>query len=305
MFTLTVFSKDRALQLDLTLNSVKENLPFFDNIVVLYNISSPSFHKGYEILMKQHPDVKFIRQKGSIFKNMSSIIDDCGTEYFCMCTDDMIAYTSYRSSVNIHKAFQTPLPHEAGHTINIAVFSLRNGRNITKRNSAAVRTTMPDHMPLFLSDGDTDCIYWSWTSIPYGGYWGYPLSTDGHIYRTKTIASVFEELVVLDRYYSNNKGVPRAKHAWAQTPNVIESKMQRSIYDLETVCACPPRSCFVNSPNNRVQDVATNSHGDRYSYSQQDLNDKFLDGARIDLSKLHFGFIECPHTEIDILEGLV
>ena len=302
MLTSIVFSKDRALQLDLTLRSIKANLGFFDEVVVLYDISSDEHKLAYEKLSKEHENVQFIRQVGhykNIFVATQTIIKNSKNDYIGMFTDDIIAYRQTTNGRKILDALET-LVDGSDEAVYPFVFSLRLGGNTTQREhyGELYNDILPE---VFQVD---DSLFWMWTMIPYGGYWGYPLSLDGHIIRKKQWLTFFEELVILDRHYSNKGVVPRAKFSWAQTPNTIESKLQRNNYDLTNVMCSAVESCIVNSPNNRVQNDVQNSSGDVYNYDAEYLNTLFLNGARIALQKINFPEIRCPHTEIDILEGL-
>ena len=105
---------------------------------------------------------------------------------------------------------------------------------------------------------------------------------------------MFDEMWYLDQRYE-----------WAQTPNSVESTMQRFWTHGRPLIASFTESVVVNSPNNRVQDShLSNRFGEAYSYDADALLEKYLLGRRINIDKLDFGQIECPHTEINILKGL-
>ena len=97
MFTSIVFSKDRALQLDLTLNSIKSRIPCtqygypIHRIDVLYT-TSKEHENSYETLIKEHQDVNFVRQSASIFSDIKKLVDTSLDEYVCFFTDDDIVY---------------------------------------------------------------------------------------------------------------------------------------------------------------------------------------------------------------------
>ena len=58
-------------------------------------------------------------------------------------------------------------------------------------------------------------------------------------------------------------------------------------------------SKLVNTPSNVVQDVFQNRAGEEHGYSVKDLNDKFLAGESIDLTKIDFSKIEGCHQELE------
>jgi hypothetical protein len=120
------------------------------------------------------------------------------------------------------------------------------------------------------------------------------MSVDGHIFRKKEAEAMFDEMWYLDQRYE-----------WTQTPNSVESIMQRFWTHGRPLIASFTGSVVVNSPNNRVQDShLSNRFGEAYNYDADTLLEKYLLGRRINIDKLNFGQIECPHTEIDILKGL-
>ena len=59
-------------------------------------------------------------------------------------------------------------------------------------------------------------------------------------------------------------------------------------------------SVLVNSPNNRVQDDFKNVSGSSFSFEQEDLNEKYLEGYIIDLEGIDFSNIKCPHQELNL-----
>ena len=89
-----------------------------------------------------------------------------------------------------------------------------------------------------------------------------------------------------------------------QTPNEIESALQRFWALSPPLMCCPLESKVVNSPNNKVQESHDNRSGDYFDYNEKTLLEKYESGSRIDLEDLDFSDIKCPHTEIDILKGL-
>ena len=91
----------------------------------------------------------------------------------------------------------------------------------------------------------------------------------------------------------------------SQTPNQLETALQRFWTTSPNMIVCPRRSVVVNSPNNKIQETHNrNIAGEQYNANPVDLLDKYMLGKRINLDSLNFDNINCPHTEIDILKGL-
>ena len=294
MISVIVFSKDRALQLDLTLNSIKRNFKQASEVLVIFQTSTEHV-QSYQILQKEYPDTHFISQSkegnGGLFGDIEKAISNARQEYICFFTDDDIVYSPVEFSVSaLEGLFKNPWTRNGAH---FSCLSLRLGSNIRKRDYGD-GILRDDNMPI--RERNDPFLTWNRTTIPVGGYWSYPLSVDGHVFRKKDVRQFAKELNIL-----NSSGA----FDWKQTPNEFEAKLQRFWFDIPPLMASVKTSCVVNSPNNRVQDTIENRHGDEFSYDAQFLNEKFLGGHRINIDHIDFPEIVCPHQELDILRGLI
>jgi hypothetical protein len=301
MLTSIVFSKDRPLQLDLCLKSIKQNL-FDDNkIVVLYKTSTDLYESHYTKVKEEHDDVEFVEQGRCIFDNLVDLVSQ-SSDYLSFFTDDNIVFRKVDFTMeNVDVMFKAPETP--------CTFSLRMGVNSRTRDYGdGEQREDPVPKPIYkieMPSAQEAFLLWNRTGIGLGGYWSYALSVDGHIFTKGFMLYCCEELAHLRRFY-DPRGVPRSKHSWGQTPNEFESKLQRFYFSTTPMMASPEFSCVVNSPNNRVQSDAENRNGDHYSYDAEYLAEQFGLGKRIDVNKIDFDKVKitCPHTEIDILEGL-
>ena len=300
MFTSIVFSKDRPLQLDLTLKSIATNFSS-SRVIVLYKTSNDKYKDSYSTVIEEHENVRFVQQGHSIFDDINNIVKDIeGYVYFL--TDDCIIYNRVDlSAEELDNLFEVVT--DAQKEKLLCCVSLRLGQNTTKR--AMSGALAPDAMPPPVYLTDDKFLLWNFTTVPFGSYWGYPLSVDGHIFKASVMKNFTNELSLLDKYYANCGTIPRAKYSWNQTPNEFESKLQRFMFELKPIMGSLSQSCVVNSPNNRVQDSHDNKSGDVYGYVALDLKDEFDSGKRINFNNINFANIECPHQELDILEGLL
>lgn len=306
MITAIVYSKDRPLQLDLCLNSIAKNFDQASSVIVIYK-ATDIYEESYRTLQSEHPDVIFILQGGSIFKDTLDVISSTENDFVCFFTDDDIVYQkvpNIRYDILGDEGFISV--HERGSSgerlvtrekveSQIHCFSLRMGLNITKRfHEGHLYEDTP--VPSMLQRIDEQNMCWAKTLREYGSYWSYSLSVDGHIFRKKDMELMFDEMWYLNQKYTD----------WEQTPNRIESVMQRFWTDSKPLIASFINSVVVNSPNNRVQDShLSNRFGEAYNYDADTLLEKYLLGRRINIDKLNFGQIECPHTEIDLMRGMV
>tara|TARA_R110002020_G_scaffold301752_2_gene517158 strand:- start:756 stop:1598 length:843 start_codon:yes stop_codon:yes gene_type:complete len=278
MITSIIFSKDRPLQLDLCLGSIEKNFPDSNNNIVIHN-SSEEFKPSYGVVKSEHPNAQLWLQGASLFGDVYTAIAASENEYICFFTDDIICY---RPVVNIdYNIFSDP---------EVSCVSLRMGVNITERFCEGELYTDVPPQAFALND---NMIIWCRTNNLYGSYWSYNLSVDGHIFRKNDLLEMMGELVYMQ---------PIKK--WKQTPNELESALQRFWTISPNMIAAPKHSAVVNSPNNRVQDTCHNRSGDTHNYEAEYLLGKYISGARVNLEYLDFGNIKCPHTEIDILKGI-
>ena len=281
MITAIVYSKDRPLQLDLCLNSIAKNFDQVSDVVVIYK-SGGNYVGSYETLKSEHDHVEFFQQREAIFKDTLDTISSTNNQFVCFFTDDDIVYQKVPQ-----------IREDILLADDLECFSLRMGDNIVKRyHDGRLYPDAPVSQMLLMIDENNIC--WKKTARGYGSYWSYSMSVDGHIFRKGYIEAIFDEMWYLDQRYT-----------WAQTPNKIESIMQRFWAGGKPLMASFMHSVVLNSPNNRVQEShLDNMFGERYNYDADVLLEKYLLGRRINIDKLDFGQIECPHTEINILKGL-
>lgn len=277
MITSIIFSKNRPLQLDLCLKSIKKNFKQSTKNIVICN-NDEEFEAAYQTLKHEHLDVMFWNQSDSLFHDINRMVRASVNDYVCFFVDDCICFNKIE------------LPE---HMFNVALccFSLRLGKNITERQHDNI--AYPDVVSHPMVDGTGKYMFWNKTAHCYGSYWSYSHSVDGHIFKRSEMDSMTSELWELSEFKD-----------WKQTPNEFESAIQRFWPLSASTMASPVESCVVNSPNNKVQKSHNNRSGDVFEYNEKTLLEKYESGGRIDLEDLDFSDIKCPHTEIDILKGL-
>lgn len=111
---LIIFSKDRPLQLDCLIRSIKENCNHFNRITVQY---STKFEESYNILKGRYNDVEFIKE--TTFKQ--TFIEIPKDERVCIMVDDDVVYL---------KVDKEALKYAVAHS---DIFSLRLGDDIKKK----------------------------------------------------------------------------------------------------------------------------------------------------------------------------
>lgn len=262
MINSIIFSKDRAMQLDLLLQSIYKNAPETFNINVLYKFSDEEFERGYNILKEKYQNVNFISEND--FKSQTLNLLNQNYEYSCFFTDDDIIYNSFNETDIIKTMSENP---------EIFCFSLRLGKNVK------VCYSMKSENVLIPESENDNIIIWNWTKH-YMDF-GYPLSVDGHIFKTKDILKLSTNIA-----YKN--------------PNTFEAALQ--IFDTfpKQKMAAYKTSVLVNTPVNIVQSVFENRKAELFSYSVKDLNQLFLTGKRISLEEMDFTNIVGCHQELEL-----
>lgn len=264
-----IFSKDRACQCDLTLTSLFNNFCYESEFPqVLYTFSDDRFERGYKKLIDKWANkVEFIKQND--FKNDLIMLCDNIQSYTTFFTDDNIFYRAIGlfDRYTIDHYFEDP---------SFCCFSLRLGDNILIQD---YHRNIPITKPTIRSTGNTRL--WYWRDASSQSNYGYPLSVDGHIFRTKDIQSL------VDKFDYDN-------------PNSFEGRIQQFLPQLPSMMASFDKSCVVNTPINRVQETCTNLAGTQYGLSAKDLNDWWLDGFTIPLSHINFNNIYGCHQEMPI-----
>ena len=305
MITSIIFSKNRAAQLDLCINSIKKNF-FKENIIKVIYVASQKHMKSYETLKHEHPDVIFIEQPLDIFECISATVSSSDTVYIAFFTDDDLFFQPPLFNVIDLEWLTNQYP-------DICCVSLRMGVNITHRDvygdgnideypkpsqimGIAVETGPIDKSKEIheKDHGEPKFILWNKTSIPCGGYWSIDFSVDGHIFEKEKISKFCEELVHQSRFHTASG----KSEQWLNTPNIFEAKLQRFYFESGCFIVAPMVSCVVNSPNNRTQDDIENRNGDIYPVGLNESRIKFEQGFRFDLDNLDFTDINCPHKEI-------
>lgn len=253
-----IFSKDRAAQLDLFLRSMEEYFQEYNNfkIKILYTYSNEEFKRGYEILKSLYSYPYFIKEEN--FKNNLLTLIDSKEKYTVFFVDDIIwkDYFSFKS-----EEFQNFENDE-----NILALSLRVNPYLNYCYPASQKMTKPKSM-------ENNIWYWKGES----GDFGYPMSLDGHIFRTKDILPLLKKI-----NYKN--------------PNDLEGKLS-SIPINKPKMICFDKSKIINNAVNKVQTNNSNKYG---NISADYINHQFLSGYMIDLKNFReINNTQC-HIEIPI-----
>jgi len=271
MIDVIIFSRDRAAQLDLLLRSIQlHSNGIFNKVTVLYTFTDESFMAGYVLAQDRHRKVKFITDNFQItFKNtLSKVISECDCDFVTFMTDDDILYRQVPVKVDrIIGLFEKT---------DLCCISLRLGQNTKVQDPYnEILTVFPKSVEL-----DLPFVIWKWDTVPPHMNFGYPLSVDGHIFRTES-ANEFVSCLQYDN------------------PNNFEGAMQKVAPLCKKRMACFTHSVLVNSPTNRVQSVCPNRAGEVYGECTKTMNNSFVRGWYIDFFSTDFNNIVGCHQEIN------
>lgn len=267
-----VLSKDRPAQAHLCLESLQKNdNGLFNNISLLYTYSDPIYKRGYDELAKVFPKVSFVDQI-NYYEDIQNLVnlDYYLTSFF---TDDDIMYERLPRLRNyIFAMFED-------YEDILACLSLRLGMNTVIQDPYIQSTTVPPTSGFHGKENHT--VFWRWQDCPPYMNFGYPMSVDGHIFKTNEIKKILEECKF------NN-------------PNQQEIAMSAKANELKNLMACFYKSVVVNTPINRVQDTCMNRAGEAHGQTPESMIAKYLEGYKLDLNSLNGIDIVGCHQEIDI-----
>lgn len=263
---LIIFSKNRSCQLHLLLESISKNSNnLFDYISVIYKFTDDEYRKGYKKIQNHFPTINFILE-GTFYEDTIEAIN-IEFEYTTFMVDDMVFYKKIESTMeDIKGVFDIPEKP-------ISCFSLRLGMNCNYSHPANLSYELGDHEKI----GNFNLV-----NVMYQkGDFAYPLSVDGHIFKTDFIKKCLHKI----GRFSN--------------PNVLESKLQNLMGEINPNMVFLDESVIVGVPVNLVNDTHKNRQGIMFPFSENDLNIRYNNGETIDMGLMNFNNINGPHKEIE------
>ncbi len=123
MINAIIFSKDRAIQLRLLLDSIKKNADGIFNINIIYTGDNNEFEQGYEKLISEEivEGINWVKQSEDFKQDVLNLFDD-EYKFTCCFTDDDIIFKTINEEEIINTIKSDP---------EIFCFSLRLGKNVT------------------------------------------------------------------------------------------------------------------------------------------------------------------------------
>jgi GT2 family glycosyltransferase len=263
-----VFSKDRPLQLDATLRSLKLDCDDLEpaSIHVVYRRSTPFFASQYRVLANQHPDVVFVHEEQ--FKaDLVRLVD--GPRYVLFVVDDTLFVGRFSLAQAVRVLDTDP---------GCVGVSLRLGRNTTY----CYTVDKPQQLPEF-EEVERGLLSFGWTQAEHD--FGYPLELSSSVYRTEDLLPLLTELD-----YRN--------------PNTLEAALAAraaSFRDARPRLACRSQSVAFSVPANLVQTAWRSRVDGRPELTAQALGDAFSRGRRLDVQRYQRFVPDACHQEVDFI----
>ena len=259
-----IFSYDRPLQLYALLESSTTLIKGLNDIFVIYRSSDVDFERGYALVQKEFPGVRYLRQGANPAQDFKELTLDVfqanQTKYVLFGVDDIVVKDEIDLDDAIDKMEQQ----------NAYGFYLRLGRSLNYCYPMSMNQPLPS---LRLIEG---ACMWNFNSAV--GDWGYPHTVDMTIYRKKDIAHDLMRMQYIN-------------------PNTFEGEWAgRSGPVMHRIGICYDVTKMVNLPLNRV-----NHSGNRHMnfLSAQELLDLFLSGKKMDIFPLQGIQNKSAHMEYE------
>lgn len=259
-----ILTKDRPMQFHCCLNSLGLNLPEIKNIYVLLHKATKDYHDViHEMSLKYELGIRFNSESKTFKEELVGILKEIGEtyEHVLLLTDDTIVY---RKCDNI-----TPLIFPFFNDTSVFTVSLRLGKNTTNQNPDDCYDKIT--IPFDFTAGSM--AYWNWRKESISKNTGYPISMDGHIYRTAQITEMTELI-----------NFQNLREWEGELIGAVHADIFKTVHwNYSTMC-CPEESICVNVNTNMVQ-YPFNIKCGPYSQTAGSLLDKFRAGHRINLEK--------------------
>lgn len=259
---------NRACQLDCLLASLEANYLDYDpqKISVIFKQTDSLFKAGYERCQNLHKGVNFIQEIS--FKNDVIKAIDTNNQYTTFFVDDIVITNKFSLLNSDYEEFEYVKETDQ----DLLCHSLRLSPKIIHCYATGQKDTFVKQPTL-----KGKLLKWNWKGQQ--GDWGYPMSVDGHIFKTQFIKKICEKL-----NYKN--------------PNTFEAAMTEvanfGLVPFSIMSCSNSSSKLLNIPANIVQDSYKNKHANIATV--ETLNNEFLNGKRLSFQHL----LDCKNISVHV-----
>lgn len=216
MLDLYIFSKNRAYQLDLLLESIGKYFQPACQITVQWT-ADKQYSDSYGVLAARYPRVRFVREtdfKNTFIKELSALKNP---EIIFLVDDDLFIAPVTESEFSMLR--HTWMTDKRMHSL-----SLRLNPEVNYCYPARKEMKIPD-----FEEQNGLYITWDWTKSDPLTCWGYPMALDCHLYRRAEILHI-----VRFRHFRNCNQLESVMncHRMADRPMMI-SYAQTKIYNIQ------------------------------------------------------------------------
>jgi len=250
MIDCLIFSKDRACQLELLLHSIGDNFKELGIVSIIYKASNNKYSGAYDILISEYPKHNWILENNLVC-DMKSVVNSFTTPSSLILVDDEIVINDF--DINYLDDVSD----------DVHCISLRLNPNITYSHTSNVDSPRPNN---FICGADLNS--WDWSEADNCSDWGYPSCINSHLYRTEFL-----------KYWVNNMSY--------HSVNNFEAIWNTHRHNFRPIMCCFNESKTISIANNLTQTEYNNRHNNNEEYSLENLNNKFLEGHRIDTKNMY------------------
>ena len=168
------FSKDRPLQCEGFIQSLKANASVPVKLSILYATKNESYQKAYDLLQDLYPDVDFIKEE-NLRRHVTKWVKNNPNNYLMFGCDDVV-YKKCFNTETIVKAFSE--------NSNLQGFSLRLGNDIYY---SAMHLCIAKR-PIFIKK--SPYLLWDWREKSSNHDWAFPFELNCTVYK-KTLCSIY------------------------------------------------------------------------------------------------------------------
>lgn len=252
-----VFSKDRPLQIDLLLRTLKKYLTPPPEIHVLYRASNQAFQEAYGTVFAENAGLKINPKKEDSFReNLLEICKKSNSASVMFLVDDIV----FIREINVKEI--TVLAR------NGYIVSTRLGLNITCAQTAGMAERA---LPVLTAIRGTKSLFFSWVwAKANSGYWSLPTALDGNVLPLNELIPVLEATSF-------------------KAPNSLEAAIGQYRFLFKySAGACYESPRIVNLPLNTVKSEDFNFP--HMGICQNEMLETYKNGGRLDAEKF-------PHSQ--------
>lgn len=276
MISICIFSKDRPMQLDLCLRSIKQNAPYFTDVKVLY-LAEGKFKDGYKLVREEHPEVTFIPESTDFCQQIWDIVHS-NQEYFAWGTDDSIICK--KVELGEHKL------NAIFKDMGCVSIVMRVGENMKNQDHFQHNPSTPGPIVARFED----MIVWDVLQCNKNYDIGRPWQNDCSIMPR----DMYIERLKQETYWREHKS--KSLDYTGDSGRCFNPCLAAAFQDI-IYLNIPVNLVHLREDGKALADFG--NWGRQVRYDTATLNELFLAGKRIDLDALNLENVDCPRREME------